>query len=122
MKIFNSIEHVFAWVISKIVAGAPVVAKDAQAVVTAAESPLGKFIAGLDPAVGTQVLNDLQAVGGCVVRSAQAVGAAAAADGLNVAFDAAGLTALEGLVSAVGGLFHAAATTAPSSGTSAPAA
>jgi hypothetical protein len=98
MKIFNSIGHAFAWVLSHIVP----VAKEAQAII---ESPLGTALAGLIGSKGAQVQADIEAVAGSVLAAATATGAAVGASGLNIVFDEAAIAAIERLVGTVGGLF-----------------
>ena len=112
MKIFNSLGHAFAWIVSKIVGAAPVVAAVAGEVATVAESPLGTFLAGLAGTKGVQVQSDIQAIAGSVIASATATGVAVGASGLNVTFDQAALAALERLIGTVGGLFGKSATPA----------
>lgn len=105
MKIFNSLDHAWAWVVSKITAAAPKVAAVAQEVAAVAESPIGQFIASAAGSKGAAVQADIEAIAGSVLASATATGAAVGANGLNVSFDENALAALERLIGTVGGLF-----------------
>ncbi len=116
-KLFNSIGHFFAWVISKVVPTAEAVATDVAA---AASSPLGTAIAQLLGAKGAAVQAGIEAIAGDVLKSFEAAGAAIGASGLNVQFDQVTVAAIEQLYKDLAGLFGktaaptAAASTAPS--------
>ncbi|MGH9416853.1 MAG: hypothetical protein ACRD01_09520 [Terriglobales bacterium] len=104
MKLFNSIGHLFAWVISKIVPAA-------EAVVAADASPIASALAGLVGSKGAVVQAGIQAIAGDVLNAFSAAGAAIGAGGLNVTFDQATIQAIEALYKDVAGLFGKAAPT-----------
>lgn len=98
MKIFNSIGHFFAWIFSKVAAGA-------QAVATVDQGPLAQAIASLLGSKGEEVQASIQAIAGDVLKSFGAAGAAIGASGLNVEFDTATIQAIEQLYRDLAGLF-----------------
>ncbi len=106
MKIFNSIGHFFAWVVSKIVPAA-------QAVETTATSPLAQALVQLLGSKGQAVQDGIQAIAGDVLNAYQAAGAAIGDAGLNVKFDQATIQAIEALYHDLAGVFGK---TAPAGG------
>lgn len=98
MKIFNSIGHMFAWVIGKIVPAA-------QAVEAVDASPIAAALAGLLGSKGAAVQQGIQAIAGDVLNAFGAAGAAIGAEGLNVTFDQVTIQAIEMLYHDVAGAF-----------------
>lgn len=105
MPIFNTVGHFIAFCFKKIISGSAAVAKDAQLVENAVESPVITALTQLGGTKGAQVQDDALALVGAVVKAASDIGVAAVAKGLNIADDEIAVQALENLVSTAAGLF-----------------
>lgn len=94
MKIFNSLGHMFAWVLHVGLPKAETAVKDVE---QAAGSPLAAAIAGLIGSKGEAVQAGIEAIAGDVLTAFGAAGAAIGAEGLNVKFDQATVAAIAAL-------------------------
>lgn len=92
MKLFNSIGHFFAWVVSQAIPRAEAATRE---VAQAALSPLGSAIAQLLGAKGATFQAGIEAIAGDVLSAFEDAGAAIAAGGLNVKFDTATVAAIQ---------------------------
>ncbi|HEY7839184.1 MAG TPA: hypothetical protein VIC54_11365 [Terriglobales bacterium] len=102
MKIFNSLGHFFAWLLHSGLPKAETVAQDVEKV---AASPLASAIASLLGSKGAAVQSGIEAIAGDVLNAFGDAGAAIGADGLNVKFDAATVTAIKAIYGDLGSLF-----------------
>lgn len=93
-KIFNSIGHFFAWVVSKAIPAASAAVTAVQADLS---SPLATMIAQALGPKAQQYQAGIEAIAGDVLKSFESAGAAIGADGLNVQFDETTVAAIQQL-------------------------
>lgn len=102
MKLFNSIGHVFAWILHVALPKAATAATDVE---QAAATPLAGFLAQLLGSKGAAAQKGIEAIAGDVLHAFGAAGEAIGAGGLNVQFDQATVEAIQTLYADVAGLF-----------------
>lgn len=94
MKIFNSVGHLFAWIVGKAI---PAATKGVQAVEGAIDSPLAGLVASALGPKAEKYQSGIQAIAGDVLAAFGDAGAAIGAAGLNVQFDEATVTAIRAI-------------------------
>jgi len=100
LKVFNSIGHFFAYILSKVV---PEVEKDLTVIQGAVGSDLAKYIVTLAGQKGATVQSDMAAIVGDVLNAVESAGGAVAAKGMNIAFDTATVESIKTLYNDVKG-------------------
>ena len=83
-KVFNSVGHVFSWLLHIGLPGAENILQEAAKVI---DTPVAKAIAGLIGPKAVEVQAALEVIAGNVLQAFQDSGSAIASEGLNVKFD-----------------------------------
>ena len=91
-KIFNSIGHAFAWVLSVAIPKATTTVEEVQSVVG---TPAATAIAALAGTKGTTTQANIEAIAGDVLSAFENAGQAISAGGLNIQFDTATIAAIK---------------------------